>query len=98
MTRVEADRFMEVTLLSCRVYTHSPRTLQHVPDLTAGYGVPGYEELRVDGVQVPLEGLALEVFSQFLPAGNIPVVAEVVTDPVVVIFLVLVQPNLSQSY
>ena len=96
MTRVEPHRFVEVTLLSWGVNTHPAMALHHVPDLPAGDGVPGYEELRVDGVQVPLEGLTLEVLPQFLPATDISVVAQLVPDPVVVIFLVVVQPNLGQ--
>ena len=43
-----------------------------------------------------LEALALEVLAQLDAARHVAEVAEVVADPVVVILLVVVQPNLRQ--
>ena len=45
-------------------------------------------------IEKPLEGLALQVIPQLLPALHVSEVAQVVADPVVVILLIVVQPNL----
>ena len=50
-----------------------------------GHGVAWYEELGEDGVEVPLEGAALQLLAQPVSAGHVAVVAQVVADPAVVI-------------
>ena len=56
--------------------------------------VARYEELWENCVQVPLEGLAVKVLPQLLPGGDVSEVSLVVSDPLVVIVLVVVQPHL----
>ena len=68
-----------------------------VLDLAGGNGLPRDEKFRIDRVQVPLEGLALQVLAQFLPTADVTVVAEVVPDSIVVVVLVVVQPDLRKA-
>lgn len=56
----------------------------------------GNKQLGVDGVQVPLEGLTLELVPQLHSLGNIPKVSLVVANALVIIFGIIVQPNLGQ--
>ena len=45
-------------------------------------------------IKEPLEALALKLVAKFLPRADVSKVTEVVPDPVVVILLIIVQPNL----
>ena len=47
-------------------------------------------------VQIPLEGLALEVLSQLQPGADVPVLSLVVPDPLVLL-LVVIQPHLKHG-
>jgi len=81
--------------------------------LSGGDGFPWDEELGVDVVQIPLEGLAFQTFPQSLALADVTKIAlnrvnhfrcvacresyQVVSYPIVVILLVLVQPDLGQA-
>ena len=92
MTGIRGQRFVEVGRSPGRVQTHVGVL---VLDVTLGCSVPGNEELREDGVQVPLEALTVEVLPQLLPGRDVSVLTLIVTDPLVVVILVLVKPHLS---
>ena len=49
---------------------------------------------RIDFVDEPLETLALKLIPKLLPGADISKVAKVVSDTVVVILFIVVQPNL----
>ena len=53
-----------------------------------------YGQFRIDLVEEPLETLALKLIPKFLPRADISKVAKVVSDTVVVILFIVVQPNL----
>ena len=98
MTRIEPDRFVEVFFLGGGVETDvvfvgAP---EEVPQLAAGHSAPRDKELRVDVLHVPAERAAVQILPQLLPAGHVAKVPQVVTDPVVVVLLVVVQPDLGQ--
>lgn len=94
MARPETDRFVVIVRLGSGVHTLSGA---HVVDLSRSNGISGHEQLRVDVLQVPLERLAAQVVPQLLPLAHVAEVAQVVADPLVVVLLVLVEPDLGQA-
>ena len=93
MTRPHSDRFMLVLGLGAGV---DADVGLDIPDIALSRGVARDEELGEYRVQIPLEALALEVLTEFLPTADVAELAQVVPDPVVVIVLVLVQPDLGE--
>ena len=96
MTGVEADRFVEVLLLGRRVKAHVGAFVEQVPHLAMRHRLPGYEELGIDILEIPVERLALQLVAQGDPGGDVAVVAQVVADPVVVVLFVFIKPHLGQ--
>ena len=92
MAGIRGQRFVEVGWSPWRVQTH---VRVNVLDITLGCSFSRNEELREDSVQVPLEALTVKVFPQFLSSCDVPILSLVVTDPLIVIILVLVKPHLT---
>ena len=93
MTRPHPDGFVLVLRLGAGVDTDVGLD---VPDVALSHSVARDEQLGKDCVQIPLEALALQVLPELLPTADVPVLAQLVPDPVVVILLVLVQPDLGE--
>jgi len=93
VTRPETHWFVKVLGFDGAVHTlPTPR----VPNLSGRYSFPRDEELGVNVVEVPLEGLALETVPQLDPGADVAEVAEVVADALVVVLLEVVQPDLGE--
>ena len=65
--------------------------------VTIGHCLARDEELRVDVIKIPLEALTLKIVPELLPTADIPKVPKVMTDPVIIILLVIIQPHLRQA-